>query len=42
MSDRQMIEEHQKTWSGFVKLLTWSTAATALTLALMGIFLVWM
>ncbi len=42
MSDRQMIEEHQKTWSGFVKLLTWSTAAAAATLALMGIFLVWM
>jgi hypothetical protein len=42
MSDRQMIEEHQKTWSGFVKLLTWSTVATAVTLALMGIFLVWM
>ena len=40
MSDRQMLEEHQKTWNGFVKLLTWSTAAAAVTLALMGIFLV--
>lgn len=40
MSDRQFIEEHQKTWSDFVKLITWSTAAVAVTLALMRIFLV--
>jgi hypothetical protein len=40
MSDQQMLDEHQKSWSGFVKLITGSTAAAALTLALMGIFLV--
>ena len=40
MSDRQFIEEHQKTWNDFVKLITWSTAAVAVTLALMRIFLV--
>ena len=35
-----MLEERQKTWNNFVKILTWSTAATALTLLLMLIFLV--
>ena len=40
MSDQQFIEEHQKTWNGFVKLIAWSTAAVALTLLLMRIFLV--
>ena len=40
MSDRQMLDEHQETWNGFVKLITRSAAAAALTLALMGIFLV--
>ncbi len=39
MSDRQILEEHQKTWNGFVKLITWSTAATAVILLLMLIFL---
>ncbi len=38
MSDRQMLEEHQKTWSGFVKLVTWSTAATVVILLLLLIF----
>jgi hypothetical protein len=40
MSDQQMLEEHQKTWKGFIRLITWSTVAVAVTLALMGIFLV--
>ena len=40
MSDQQLLEERQKTWDGFVKVLTASTAATALTLLLMLIFLV--
>ncbi len=38
MSDQQMLDEHRKSWNGFVKLLTWSTAATALTLLLLLIF----
>ena len=40
MSDQQMLDEHRETWNGFVKLITWSVAAAALTLALMRIFLV--
>ena len=40
MSDQQFVEEHRKTWSGFVKMVVWSTAAAAVTLALMRIFLV--
>ena len=40
MSDQQMLDEHRETWNGFVKLIVWSTAAAALTLALMRIFLV--
>ncbi len=39
MSDQQLLEERQKTWDGFVKVLTVSTAATALTLLLMLVFL---
>jgi hypothetical protein len=38
MSDQQMLDEHRKSWNGFVKLLTWSTAATVLTLLLLLIF----
>ncbi len=41
MSDQQMLEEHQKTWNGFVKLIFWSAAASAATLIVLGIFLVW-
>ena len=40
MADNQMLQEHRQTWKGFVKLLAWSVAATALTLILMAIFLV--
>ena len=39
MSDDQMLHEHQKTWHGIVKLLTYSTAAAVITLILMAIFL---
>jgi hypothetical protein len=39
MSDDHMLHEHQKSWQGFVKLITFSTAAVILTLALMAIFL---
>ena len=39
MSDDQMLHEHQKTWHGFVKLMLYSTAAAAITLILMAIFL---
>ncbi len=40
MSDRQMLDERRETWNGFVKLITWSAAAAAVTLLLMRIFLV--
>ena len=40
MSDQQMLDERRETWNRFVKLIVWSTAAAAVTLALMRIFLV--
>jgi hypothetical protein len=40
MPDQQLLEERQRTWNVFVKLMTWSTAATAVILLLMLIFLV--
>ncbi len=40
MADDKIIEEHRKTWNGFVWLMGVSTAATALTLALMAFFLI--
>ena len=40
MPDDPMLREHQKTWHGFVKLITYSTVAVVITLILMGIFLV--
>jgi hypothetical protein len=39
MSDDAMLQEHKKSYTGFVRLLIWSTAATAITLALMALFL---
>jgi len=39
MADDKILEEHRKTWHGFVRLLGFSTAATALVLALMALFL---
>lgn len=35
----EMLEEHQKAWNGFVKLITASSAVIILILILMGIFL---
>ena len=35
----QLIEEHRKTWHGFVWLIGLSAGGTLLILALMGIFL---
>ncbi|MEE8535388.1 MAG: aa3-type cytochrome c oxidase subunit IV [Kiloniellales bacterium] len=39
MSDDAMLQEHRKTYSGFVRLFVFSTAATAITLALMALVL---
>lgn len=39
MADDQMLEERRKSWNGFVKLMTFSVAATVITLVLMAIFL---
>ncbi len=41
MSDQQMLDDHRKSWNGFVRLLFWSAAAIAATLILLGIILVW-
>jgi Bacterial aa3 type cytochrome c oxidase subunit IV len=40
MTDDKILEEHRKTWNGFVWLIGCSAAATALILALMAIFLI--
>ncbi|MFQ5772944.1 MAG: aa3-type cytochrome c oxidase subunit IV [Kiloniellaceae bacterium] len=39
MAENEMLEEHQRTWHGFVKLLVYSVAAVVLTLILMAAFL---
>ena len=39
MSNDHMLQEHLKSWHGFVRLITVSTAAVALILVLMAIFL---
>ena len=38
MADDQMIQERRRTWSGFVKLLAFSSAAAVICLALLAIF----
>lgn len=40
MSDDQMLKDHQQTWHGFMKLITYSVVAITVVLALMGLFLV--
>jgi hypothetical protein len=37
--EQQMLVEHRRTWEGFLRLVTWSCVAIAITLAAMGIFL---
>lgn len=39
MAAKQDLKQHQDTWANFVKLMTYSTAAAAITLALMALFL---
>ncbi len=39
MANDKILEEHRKTWHGFVWLIGGSAAASMLTLALMAIFL---
>jgi hypothetical protein len=39
MADQQMLDEHKRTWRGFVKLMTYSIAASVIILLLMAIFL---
>ncbi len=38
MSDQQMLDEHQQSWSGFVKLITWSAVSLVAILLLLLIF----
>lgn len=40
MSDDDMLKQHEETWHGFLKLLTWSTVGIVIVLILMGLFLV--
>ena len=39
MSDDAMLQEHRKTYTGFVRLMVCSTALTAIALALMALIL---
>jgi len=39
MADDKILEEHRKSWHGFVWLMACSSAATVVVLALMAIFL---
>ncbi len=39
MSDDSMVEEHKQTYNGFVRVIAVSTAATAVTLILMALFM---
>jgi len=39
MADDKMLDDHRKTWHGFVWLIGGSAAASVLILALMAIFL---
>ncbi len=40
MSDDPMLQEHKATYHGFVRLVTVSTAAVVVVLALMAMFVV--
>lgn len=39
MADDQLLEEHRRTWHGFIKLMVWSTVGTVIILVLMALFL---
>lgn len=39
-NDDQMLKEHQKTFDGFIKLITYSTIGIVVVLAGMALFLV--
>ncbi len=39
MTDREIVEQHRKTWHGFVKLVTYCVAAVAIIMLLMAAFL---
>lgn len=39
MAENEILEQHRRTWRGFVRLIGFSTAAAAVSLILMAIFL---
>lgn len=39
MAHDQMLEDHQKTWHGFTRLVIYSSVAIVATLVLMAVFL---
>lgn len=39
MADDQLLEEHRRTWHGFIRLMVWSVIGTVAILALMALFL---
>ncbi len=38
LADREMVEQHRKTWQGFVKLTTYCVTATVIIMLLMAVF----
>ncbi len=39
MADQGIVEQHRKTWQGFVKLITYCVAAVTIIMLLMAAFL---
>jgi hypothetical protein len=39
MAQDQMLEDHKRSWQSFCKLVTYSTVAIVISLALMALFL---
>ncbi len=39
MTDREIVEQHRKTWQGFVKATTYVVVAAAVIMLLMAAFL---
>ena len=40
MSDDQMLQEHQKSWHGFTRLMLWSIIGVTITLIILGLWLI--
>ena len=40
MSDDHMLQDHQKTWHGFTRLILWSTIVIVISLSILGLWLI--